>query len=424
MKDRGGSRLLRPIAAILLAAVLLCAPGCGLVWPQTPGSEPDPSTAPSTSATGELHTYTEEYRGAWCYLRLDYALQSDYRALYSAVREADGKDETVSIADNETGEEHLYTGLKIKLPQPLHSREEAQELFNAFTRDNPQFFYIANIYSYEGYRSGGTEYYNTFCLVFSMNAAERAAAGERLNALLLQWDLEWQEEAKNGDFETELFYHDKLMETCSYAEEVAALEDPVSRYPNAFSAYGALVEGRAVCEGYARAMQLLMQRRGIPCTLVTGFDDKNASHMWNMVTVNGRNYHLDPTWNDSGRQPQHVYFNLTTEEILRTHTLDRDNIGIDTCTATNDNFYIKTGAYISRFSVDQMADIAAAQLRRGSPTVEFRFSDDSYRTGQTYVGSHDLLVFRVNQRLNSGAWDYSDYSTNDDYTTIVIYALD
>ena len=178
MKDRGGSCLLRPIAAILMAAVFASAPpDAGWHGPQTPGGDPTSSTEPSTSATGELHPYAEEYRNAWCYLRLDYALQSDYRALYSAVREADGKDETVSIADSETGEEHLYAGLKIKLPQPLNSREEAQELFNAFTRDNPQFFYIANIYSYEGYRSGGTEYYNTFCLVFSMNAAERAAAG-------------------------------------------------------------------------------------------------------------------------------------------------------------------------------------------------------------------------------------------------------
>ena len=38
------------------------------------------------------------------------------------------------------------------------------------------------------------------------------------------------------------------------------------------------------------------------------------------------------------------------------------------------------------------------------------------------MGSHDLLTFRVNQRLDGdGSWDYADYSTNDDYNTIVIY---
>ena len=105
-----------------------------------------------------------------------------------------------------------YTGLKIDLPQPIHTREEAQELFNAFTRDNPQFFFIANLYSYEGYRSGGTDYYNTFCLVYSMNAAERAAATEKLETLLSQWDAEYRDKGLSaGDFETELFYHLSLI---------------------------------------------------------------------------------------------------------------------------------------------------------------------------------------------------------------------
>lgn len=31
------ARLLRPFAAISLAAVLLCAPGCQLTWPGGPG---------------------------------------------------------------------------------------------------------------------------------------------------------------------------------------------------------------------------------------------------------------------------------------------------------------------------------------------------------------------------------------------------
>lgn len=103
-----------------------------------PGTETTSPPAPSTTTPDD--TYTDEYGSAWCYQRLDYRLQSDYRALYQAVRESDGRDETVVISDSETGEEHSYTGLKIDLPQPIHTREEAQELFNAFTRDNPQFF--------------------------------------------------------------------------------------------------------------------------------------------------------------------------------------------------------------------------------------------------------------------------------------------
>lgn len=104
----------------------------------------------------------------------------------------------------------------------------------------------------------------------------------------------------------------------------------IARYPNAFTAVGALVDGQAVCEGYARGMQYLLQRAGIECSLVTGINEKNEPHMWNLVTINGRNYHLDPTWDDVDDRIRYTFFNVTTDSITRTHTIDADIIGVDT----------------------------------------------------------------------------------------------
>ena len=59
-------------------------------------------------------------------------------------------------------------------------------------------------------------------------------------------------------FSKELTLHDAVAARCTYDEEAAASENPASAYPNAFTVYGALVEGRAlhirggafsVCEG-------------------------------------------------------------------------------------------------------------------------------------------------------------------------------
>lgn len=179
-------------------------------------------------------------------------------------------DETVEIKEADTGEMRSYTGLRISLPQPLTSPIEVQQLYTAFTWDHPEFFFIGNTYSYEGYQSGGRNYYNTFCLVFTMNAVERHEASvwlnEKVNALL-------GAVPENSDaFETELFLHDALLEGCVYDNAAAGDDSPADAYPNAFTAYGALVEGKAVCEGYSRAMQLLMHRSEIPCTLVSGYD--------------------------------------------------------------------------------------------------------------------------------------------------------
>lgn len=67
--------------------------------------------------------------------------------------------------------------------------------------------------------------------------------------------------------------------------------------------YGALVEGKAVCEGYARSFQLLCEREEIPCILVIGDAVDNngtiGAHMWNYVQMeDGAWYAVDVTWDD------------------------------------------------------------------------------------------------------------------------------
>ena len=62
------------------------------------------------------------------------------------------------------------------------------------------------------------------------------------------------------------------------------------------TAAGALVFGKAVCEGYAHAYQLLLNRKGIPNRLIAS---TAMSHAWNAVKINDLWYHVDPTYADS-----------------------------------------------------------------------------------------------------------------------------
>ena len=61
----------------------------------------------------------------------------------------------------------------------------------------------------------------------------------------------------------------------------------------AYLAYGALVEGSAVCQGYASAFNLLCAESGIRSCAVS-----NGSHMWNAVLADGSFYVFDTTWDD------------------------------------------------------------------------------------------------------------------------------
>ncbi len=66
--------------------------------------------------------------------------------------------------------------------------------------------------------------------------------------------------------------------------------------PNdSYSAYGALVNGTSVCQGYSEAMQAVMFDIGIPCEVVSS---AALNHAWNQVYVNGNWYHVDVTWDD------------------------------------------------------------------------------------------------------------------------------
>ena len=69
-----------------------------------------------------------------------------------------------------------------------------------------------------------------------------------------------------------------------------------------YSIVGALTEGKAVCEGYARSFKYILDELNIPCVLVSGTgtnsNGETESHAWNYVQLNGNWYALDVTWDD------------------------------------------------------------------------------------------------------------------------------
>ena len=65
--------------------------------------------------------------------------------------------------------------------------------------------------------------------------------------------------------------------------------------PHSQSAWGAMMDGKAVCKGIAKAYQLLLHLHNIPCILVEGSLDGILNHVWNLVWDGSRWYHVDVT---------------------------------------------------------------------------------------------------------------------------------
>lgn len=78
------------------------------------------------------------------------------------------------------------------------------------------------------------------------------------------------------------------------------------------TAYAALVQGTATCQGYCAALYRLLKEEGIACRIVTGTAGEEELHAWLIAELDGAWYLLDPTW-DAGRE-EYSYFLLGRED--------------------------------------------------------------------------------------------------------------
>ncbi|MBS7344126.1 MAG: hypothetical protein KIG60_00430 [Caryophanon sp.] len=122
-----------------------------------------------------------------------------------------------------------------------------------------------------------------------------------------------------------------VTDAMSDEEKVLAVNDYIVRntiYGTAteaspHSAFAVLMEGQAVCQGYALVAYKMIDLLGIDVKYVTGEAD-GIGHAWNLVQLNGVWKHLDTTWNDPvpdrGDKVSRDYALLSDEQMMETHT--------------------------------------------------------------------------------------------------------
>ncbi|MBX9232149.1 transglutaminase domain-containing protein [Coprococcus catus] len=160
-----------------------------------------------------------------------------------------------------------------------------------------QFFYISGGYSYSYSASTGLIKY----IKINYNSEYLDDNGE-VDVHHIEKDKEsfdYQvEKALNcldgaeSDLEKVLLLHDFIVRECDYDYE-NYLNNSIPRA--SFNAYGVLVNGKAVCNGYAFAYSWLLQQCDIESYIVVS---DSMNHAWNLVNVDGSWYHVDATWDD------------------------------------------------------------------------------------------------------------------------------
>jgi hypothetical protein len=118
-------------------------------------------------------------------------------------------------------------------------------------------------------------------------------------------------------YEKEKFINDYLVNNIVYDLKAA----------NAFDVYGALIDGRAVCQGIAQAFKMFMDMLNIESLLVYGTAGSGRdieNHAWNLIKIGGSWYHIDVTWN-LGPPITYNYYNVSDSTISKNHYWNKDN---------------------------------------------------------------------------------------------------
>lgn len=221
---------------------------------------------------------------------------------------------------------------------------QIKKILYAVQNDNPDIFWISSNFSYQ-YDIAN----NTLLKINSiMNPNDQQAAikrlGEKVTSILSKVS------ANASDYQKELYVHDYIVENCKYTYK--------KDNPKIYTSYGCLVENAAVCEGYSKSAQLLLNMLGIECSTVTGAKGIEP-HMWNIVKIKKRWYHLDVTWDGSSAIGRYNYFNLDDNTIKKDHTINKQidssvklsdkryNFKLPECNSVTENFYEKNAVKLS-----------------------------------------------------------------------------
>ena len=173
-------------------------------------------------------------------------------------------------------------------------------------------------WNYGGYtlNAGGTVLYGvynyelTLTVKYYTTQAQETALSSKVSQILTSLDLENQ-----STYSKVKAIHDYICANVKY--DYAHLND--ESYYLQYTAYAALFNGTAVCQGYSNLFYYMCHEEGIPVRIISGIGN-GGPHGWNIVKVGNWYYNIDTTW-DAASSPEisYTYF-LKCESEFSNHT--------------------------------------------------------------------------------------------------------
>ncbi len=301
------------------------------------------------------------------------------------------------------------------------SDEAIEQVFDYVMADHPEIFYVDG-YHYTNYTLDNVITKISFTGNYTYNKAQveqkQAQINEAVNRCISNAP------SSTDDYFVIKYIYDYLIDNTEYAVDA----------PDNQNICSVFINGRSVCNGYAKAAQYLLNKLGVECTLVTGtVDTKNSKgvrHAWNLVNCNDSYYYVDVTWGDSSYQTSngesadatrlprinYDYLNVTTSDISRNHTITTP-IAMPSCTNMADNYYVREDEYFTSAEMALVKDLFDRRYNDGSNNVTIKCADQNVYDSLFAQLITDRKVFDFLQGDTSSV----SYTTFADTRTIIFW---
>lgn len=257
-----------------------------------PSTQPVQTTVTSIKQSAAKDSILDDYEVKWAYNTLSDNLKKAYAAIYNGAKKGlssiDVSNFDVSIND-------------------------IKKAFWACDYDNPQLLNIADGYAYSYFGSK----VHSVAIMYGRDISQTKAILKEIEARTA--DVIKKARTLTSDYKRLKLFHDWIVDNTTYVttggSHISEIDGPV-------------IHGEALCEGYSKTFAYLCQSIGIPCVCVHGHGN-GGDHMWNMVQLDGKWYHIDVTWDDpittTGDQlRRYTYFLLSDAQISSNHIMENE----------------------------------------------------------------------------------------------------
>lgn len=252
---------------------------------------------------------------------------------------------------------------------------ELETAFQCVLNDHPEIFYVSG-YTYTKYTYGEEVKRITFTGTYTMKPEIVEKRQAQMEEYITECLSGISPDAE--DYEKVKYVYEYLIYHTDYNLDSEENQNICSVFLNKES----------VCQGYAKATQLLLNRLGVMATMVIGTVESGEGHAWNLVKVNGAYYYVDTTWGDAfyvlgeseydypeEKMPNinYDYLLVTTQQLCETHSID-NVVPMPRCVATEANYYVREGAYFTALDRDGIGALFEKAYAQGEELVTMKFS--------------------------------------------------